>query len=67
MKNIVVGANMDYMTLKDESEKWGVLSHRINYYCVKDRIPGAVKMTSVWLLPQKADKRRKKNKVGEKL
>lgn len=45
---------MDYMTLKEASEKWGVTPRRINYYCSSDRIPGAVKMASVWLIPKDA-------------
>ena len=24
---------MDYMTLKEAAEKWGVTSRRVNYYC----------------------------------
>ena len=62
---------MDYMTLREASEKWGVSSRQINYYCVEGRIPGAVKMAGVWLLPKAADKpvdkRLKQNKGGEKL
>ena len=37
---------MDYMTLKEAAEKWGVTPRRVNYYCAGGRIPGAVK-TSV--------------------
>ena len=40
---------MDYMTLKEAAEKWGVTSRRVNYYCAGGRIPGAVKMAGVWL------------------
>lgn len=62
---------MDYMTLKEASEKWGISSRQVNYYCVEGRILGAVKMAGVWLLPKKSDKpedkRRKQNKGGEKL
>ena len=29
---------------------------RVNYYCTADRIPGAVKMAGVWLVPKDADK-----------
>lgn len=28
---------MDYMTLKEASEKWGVSSRQVNYYCVEGR------------------------------
>ena len=44
------------MTLKEASEKWGVSSRQVNYYCVEGRIPGAVKMAGVWLLPKTAEK-----------
>ena len=43
---------MDYMTLKEAAEKWGVTPRRVNYYCAGGRIPGAVKMAGVWLLPK---------------
>ncbi len=56
MKYVVGGMNMDYMTLKDASKKWGILSRQINYYCTADRIPGTVKMAGVWLVPKDADK-----------
>ena len=47
---------MDYMTLKDAAEKWGVTPRRVNYYCAGGRILGAVKMAGVWLLPKTAEK-----------
>ena len=47
---------MDYMTLKEAAEKWGVTPRRVNYYCAAGRIPGAVKMAGVWLIPKNAEK-----------
>jgi len=47
---------MDYMTLKEAGKKWAVSSRMINYYCARGRIPGAVKMASVWLIPKDAKK-----------
>ena len=29
---------------------------RVNYYCAGGRIPGAVKMAGVWLIPKNAEK-----------
>lgn len=61
---------MDYMTLKEASEKWGVSSRQVNYYCVEGRIPGAVKMAGVWLTPKETDKpadRRYKKQVKTKM
>ena len=44
----------------------GVTPRRVNYYCAGGRIPGAVKMAGVWLLPKTAekptDRRRKEGK-----
>lgn len=47
---------MNYMTLKEASEKWGVTPRRVNYYCAGGRIPGAVKMAGVRLVPKDAEK-----------
>ena len=57
---------MDYITSKEASEKWGVTIRQIGYYCSDGRIPGAVKMATIWLIPKNAekpvDRRRKENK-----
>ena len=47
---------MDYMTLKEASEKWGVTPRQINYLCTGGRIPGAVKMATIWMIPKDAEK-----------
>ena len=58
---------MDYMTLKEAAEKWGVTPRRVNYYCAAGRIPSAVKMANIWLIPKDAekpvDRRLKKSKT----
>lgn len=52
---------MDYMTLKEAAEKWGVTPRRVNYYCAAGRIPGAVKMATIWLIPRMHKNRRIKD------
>ena len=54
--NYVGGAGMDYMTIKEAGEKWGISPRQINYYCSEGRIPGAEKMGTVWLIPKDAKK-----------
>lgn len=58
-----------YMTLREASEKWGITVRMVNYYCASGRIKGAVKVSTLWLIPQDAekpeDKRRKDNKTME--
>ena len=47
---------MDYMTLKEADQKWNVTSRQVNYLCSGGRIPGAVKMATLWLIPKDAKK-----------
>ncbi len=47
---------MDYMTLKQAGEKWGISPRMINYYCSAGRIAWAEKMGTVWLIPKDAEK-----------
>ena len=49
---------MDYMTLKEAAEKWGVTPRRVNYYCAAGRIPGAVKMATYLADPERTRKSR---------
>ena len=60
---------MDYITLKEASQKWNVTPRQINYLCASGRIPGAVKMATIWLIPKNAekpvDRRRKETNLSE--
>ncbi len=57
---------MEYLTVKEMGEKWGVTSRMVNVYCSTGRIPGAIKKGNLWLVPEEAikpiDQRRKKEK-----
>ena len=41
---------------KFDAYRTGVTPRRVNYYCAGGRIPGAVKMAGVWLIPKTAEK-----------
>lgn len=60
---------MDHMTLKEASEKCGVTPRWANDYWGGGRIPGTVKIATIWLLSKDAekltDKRYKANKVKD--
>lgn len=62
---------MNYMTLKEASEKWGVSVRQINYYCTANRIKGAIKVATIWLIPKEAEKpadgRRKRGTTNENI
>ncbi len=59
---------MDYMTLKEASNIWGISPRMINYYCAEGRITGSVKMGPVWLIPKDSKKPvDSRTKQGKKL
>lgn len=47
---------MDYLTVKQVSEKWNISTRRISKLCEDGRIDGASKIAGVWLLPKMVDK-----------
>lgn len=60
---------MEYMTVKEAGEKWGLGIRIVTLYCTKGRIEGAVKKGNLWLIPEDAvkpeDRRRKKIQTQE--
>ena len=58
---------MNYITIKEASEKWGVSTRAITYHVVSGRVVGAVKTGNTWLIPKDAakpeDKRRKTSSI----
>lgn len=63
-KTLFGDMSMDYLTVKEVGEKWGVTKRMVALYCVAGRIEGAVKKGNLWLIPKDAPKpadgRRKK-------
>ena len=47
---------MEYLSISQVSEKWGVSVRRIQTLCVTGRIPGATKIGSYWAIPSDAEK-----------
>lgn len=47
---------MEYLTVKEAGEKWGLTGRMVNYYCTAGRIKGAVKKGNLWLVPESAEK-----------
>lgn len=47
---------MVYITVKEASEKWNIGERRICILCKEGRIPGAVKKSCVWMIPETAGK-----------
>ena len=47
---------MDYITVKDAVEKWGITPRRIQVLCAQGKIPGAVRFGVAWAIPKYAVK-----------
>lgn len=42
---------MEYLSIKQTAEKWGVSVRRIQVLCAEERIPGCHKIDSYWAIP----------------
>ena len=47
---------MEYLTIQEVAEKWGITSRRIQVLCSKGRLPGAKKVGRQWAIPVDLDK-----------
>lgn len=47
---------MDYLTIKEASEKWGLSVRRIQEMCNAGKIEGVVKFGREWAIPKDAEK-----------
>ena len=47
---------MDYITIKEASNKWGLSVRRIQTLCNNDQISGAIRFSGVWAIPDVATK-----------
>ena len=56
---------MEYLSIKQTSEKWGISVRRIQVLCSENRIPGATKIGSYWAIRADAEKpNEKRSKSG---
>ena len=47
---------MEYMTIKEAAEKWGLSVRRIQEICELDKVPGVTKFGRAWAIPVDAEK-----------
>ena len=45
-----------YITVQEAAEKWGVTSRQVQILCKTNRIPGATRLSRIWIIPEKAEK-----------
>ena len=59
---------MDYISIAQAAEKWGITRRRVQVLCSQGRIPGLTKFGKSWAIPKDAEKPidgRTKRKAGE--
>lgn len=47
---------MEYMTIQEASEKWGISSRRIQVLCANDRLAGVIRFGRQWAIPSNTEK-----------
>lgn len=47
---------MEFMTVKQATEKWGLSERRLQTICNEGMIPGVVKFGRAWAIPMDAEK-----------
>lgn len=47
---------MEYLSIRQTAEKWGIFGRRIQRLSTEGRIPGATKIGSYWAVPEKAER-----------
>ena len=47
---------MEYLSIRQTAERWGLSVRRVQVLCSNDRIPGAVRIGYSWAIPADADK-----------
>ena len=56
----------DYITAQEAAEKWGVTVRQVQLLCKENRIPGAMRMSRIWIIPENAEKPTNDKKKTEK-
>jgi hypothetical protein len=47
---------LDYISVHQASDKWGISKRRIQKLCEENRIDGVVRFGHAWAIPKSADK-----------
>lgn len=47
---------MNYISVREASQKWGISERRIQKLCEESRIEGTLRFSRVWMIPKDADK-----------
>ena len=47
---------MKYLSIMQTAERWGISTRRIQILCGEGRVPGTIRIGTVWGIPENAEK-----------
>ena len=47
---------MEYISVKEASQRWGITTRRVQMLCNRKRIEGAMRIGNMWIIPAQATK-----------
>lgn len=47
---------MEYITVKEAAEKWGITVRQVQNQCIRGKIPGAIRFSRAWAIPNNIKK-----------
>lgn len=47
---------MEYMSINQAAQEWGITPRRVQVLCAQDRIEGACRIGNMWAIPKNAQK-----------
>jgi hypothetical protein len=47
---------MEWMTVKETSELWGISERRVQILCAKGKVRGAARLGNLWVIPKGTSK-----------
>ena len=45
-----------FITVQEASDKWGITPRQVQILCKENRIPGVLRMSRIWIIPEDAEK-----------
>lgn len=57
---------LDYISVKEAAEKWGISERRVQKLCEGNRIEGVVCFGHTWMIPRKAEKPADQRRIQKK-
>lgn len=57
---------LDYISVKEAAEKWGISERRVQKLCEGNRIGGVVRFGHTWMIPRKAEKPADQRRIQKK-